>query len=294
MRYQPGEEGNWGAMQGSENIQTSTDFLIAADGTKLFLRSWQTAGQNILLILHGLGAHSGWFIDMGNEIARQGITVYAMDHRGYGRSEGLRGHIDKGSSFLEDIKVIISHITKTNPGKKLFVLGHSMGGMFTAHYAATSQGPVSGLLFLNPWVQDTSKVSLLTTLSIFLGGISKSKRYFPTPLGVEAMTTNPEAVQMVEADPYRVRANTASLFFQSFFMRLSMLKMAKLIQLPTLVMQAEEDKSVVPAASRKFFDALGSNDKTMKTYPGYAHDSELETDRSQMDADIVSWIQAHS
>ena len=60
--------------------------------------------------------------------------------------------------------------------------------------------------------------------------------------------------------------------------------------MPALVMQAEADKSVVIGTNRKFYEALVSSDKTWKTYPGYAHDSEFENDRSQLDDDVVTWI----
>ena len=104
------------------------------------------------------------------------------------------------------------------------------------------------------------------------------------------MTTNVEAVQMLNADPYWVRAETASFWFQLLIMRMAMLNKAKLITIPTIVMQAEEDKVVIINASKKLYETLASSKKTWKIYPGYNHDSELEEDRSEMDNDIVSWI----
>ena len=71
---------------------------------------------------------------------------------------------------------------------------------------------------------------------------------------------------------------------------MAMLNKAKLITIPTIVMQAEEDKVVIINASKKLYETLASSKKTWKIYPGYNHDSELEEDRSEMDNDIVSWI----
>src|SRR5260370_5986467 len=88
MSYQPDATGDWGRMQQTPGIITATEELTTTDTCKLFLRSWRTGSFNVLLILHGLGAHSGWFIDMGNTLASRGLTVYAMDHRGFGRSGG--------------------------------------------------------------------------------------------------------------------------------------------------------------------------------------------------------------
>ena len=125
-----------------------------ADTSKIFLRSWLTESNDVLLILHGLGAHSGWFIDMGNELAARGLNVYTMDHRGFGRSEGLAGHIDSYHLFVEDTAAIINELHKRHPLGRIYLLGHSMGGIFTAHIAAKHADLLAGALFLNPWIED--------------------------------------------------------------------------------------------------------------------------------------------
>ena len=107
------------------------------------------------------------------------------------------------------------------------------------------------------------------------------------------MTTNPEAVQMLNSDNFWCRKQTASFLFQIFLMRSAALKKAKLISKPGLVMQAEADKAVVPEASHNLYDTLANNDKTWKTFPGYAHDSEFEADRTRLDDAVVKWITEH-
>src|SRR2546421_3255526 len=156
MSYQPQAPGDWGSMLETPGISSSTEKLNTLDACEHFLRSWKTQGSNVLLILHGLGGHSGWYIDMGNVLASHGITIYAMDHRGFGRSEGLPGHIDDYHTYVEDIKFIVTEIHKRHPTGRLYLLGHSMGGLFAAHVTATYGDLLTGVLFLNPWIQDTS------------------------------------------------------------------------------------------------------------------------------------------
>ncbi len=293
MLYQPDSPGDWGQMLRTDSIETVTEILKTSDGCNIFLRSWVTASPDVLLILHGLGAHSGWFIDMGNKLAARDMSVYAMDHRGFGRSGGAPGHIDNFHTYIEDINFIVTTIHKRHPEASIHILGHSMGGIFATHYAAKYQSALTSVLFLNPWIQDTSQTPILTTLRILLGGIFKSRRYWQVAGGSEVMTTNPEAIQLLHTDTYWCRKQTSSFLYQLFLMRSAVLKNAKLIRKPALVKQAEGDKAVISEASHKLYEELASNKKRWKTFPGYEHDSEFEADRAMLDNEIVSWVAEH-
>jgi alpha-beta hydrolase superfamily lysophospholipase len=296
--YDSNTPGDWGSVPTTTQVQYTTETLIMPDSCKLFLRGWQTESRDVLLIMHGLGAHSGWFIDMGNELAKLGLTVYAVDHRGFGRSGGLPGHVERFDNYVEDLVMVIEELRKRHIKEgqraRFYILGHSMGGIFATYLAAKHDDLLDGVLFLNPWVKDSVKIPLSMTLGIFVGGLLRSKRYWHTPGGPEGMTTNPQAVKMLEADPYWRRARTANFYLQIFRMRLQILKLAKSVNIPALVMQAAQDKSVIPEATRQLYTTLASRDKTWKLYPDYAHDTELEVDRTLLDRDIVEWIQAHT
>src|SRR5260370_7433253 len=234
----------------SDTIRTVTEMLKTSDGCNLFLRSWVTNSKDVLLILHGLGAHSGWFIDMGNKLATRGMNVYVMDHRGFGGSGGLPGQIDDYHTYVADIDFIVTEIRTRHPEAAIHLLGHSMGGIFASHYAAKYENLLASVLFLNPWIQDTSQTPLLTTLAILLGGLFKSHRYWQVAGGTEVMTTNPETIQTLNADTYWCRKQTASFLFQIFPIRLPTLKMAKLTTKTALLIQPESHTSVNHQASR--------------------------------------------
>ena len=293
VTYRAGAEGNWGELASAPGIETTQEWLTMNDKTRLFCLRWHTGAPTTLLILHGLGAHSGWFIDMGNALAARGLNVWAVDHRGFGRSEGPRGHISDYHSYLQDCDVVVDAIRAAQPETRLFVLGHSMGGIFALHYAAAHPEKLAGLLLMNPWVKDQSKLSVGTMLAVAARGIVKSPRLFAVAGGPEVMTTNPEAVKLLNADPYWVRKESAAFLWQINVMRGKLLSQAQRVKLPALVLQAGQDRAVVVSASEKVFRRLGSTDKTWKTYPGYAHDSEFEADRSVLDTDIAQWITAH-
>ena len=62
------------------------------DGIKIFTREWQPASKPraVVVISHGFNAHSGHYEWAAQQFVSKGVAVYALDHRGRGRSEGER------------------------------------------------------------------------------------------------------------------------------------------------------------------------------------------------------------
>jgi alpha-beta hydrolase superfamily lysophospholipase len=293
--YRTEAPGDWGVMQAPAGGTTGTATLTAPGRPDIFYRYWQVGAPQTLLWMHGLGAHSGWFIDVGNQVAAQGVNFYAMDHQGFGRSGGKRGYVDHWQTYLTDIDHMVDAIQRDAPNGQVFVLGHSMGGVFAIHYAAAHQQKLNGLILLNPWIGDTAKVPLGQVLTILLGGIRGSDKVviLPTSKATNDMTTNPEADRMLQSDPYWVANRTQGFYWQITQMRGQTLARAAQITIPTLVLQADQDLSVTIPGTQKAYARLASADKTYTSLPGYGHDSEFEVDHSLMDSTIATWIKAH-
>jgi alpha-beta hydrolase superfamily lysophospholipase len=217
-----------------------------------------------------------------------------VDHRGFGRSDGPRGHVRRGRIFLDDIRAFLEHIEQRHPGAPLFVLGHSMGGIFAVHLAAEAQARglsmPRGIVLMNPWVKDQGATGALTQLRIASGGMIGSERTWRVAGGPEVMTTSPDAIAMLQSDPFWVRSQSASFLYQITLLRAGMLRKARAVRVPSLVLQSERDLAVVPLATRQCYEALGSAEKMWISYPDYSHDCEFEPDRERLDNDIAAWI----
>lgn len=109
------------------------------DGLYIYFRRFMPlvnahpAPKAICIIVHGVGEHSGRYENVAMELNKLGVIVYAFDLVGHGRSEGDRGFIKTFQDYVDDV-VLMSKIVKQSEGEKLklFVLGHSMGGLITA------------------------------------------------------------------------------------------------------------------------------------------------------------------
>ncbi|MGH2486492.1 MAG: alpha/beta fold hydrolase, partial [Ktedonobacterales bacterium] len=251
-KYSADRVGDWGVPAAAPGGAYDTAQLKLADGTALYYRYWQAPdlAAPVLVILHGLGAHTGWFIDLGNELNARGLSVYMDDHRGFGRSEGARGHVRRGTVYLDDIDHLLREVRRRHPDAPLFLCGHSMGAIFAVLTAAadatTRRNRLSGLILANPWIRDTSKPTLRLAWAVYGRGAFGSARPIQGAGGPEAMTTNPEATSMLLADSQWVRAETGSFFYQILKLRGRVLKAARAVRVPALVIQSEQDLAVVP------------------------------------------------
>jgi alpha-beta hydrolase superfamily lysophospholipase len=300
VTYQPEHVGDWGAAAAVDGGRYETGTMKMKDGTDIFYRAWlhPDAQRPVLILMHGLGAHTGWFIDMGNSLHEQGLTVYAHDHRGFGRSSGGRGHAAEPQTNVRDAEAVLAEVRQRHPGAPVSILGHSLGALFALHMAAddsaASQHQLAGVILVNPGMAVTWKVPLGRQAAVAMGGLSGSTKQWSIAPGHESMTENVEAKHMLDADTYWQRSQTASFIYHvGLRLRVAAMRRAPTVHTPALVIQCEGDKSVVPAASRRCYDTLGSSDKTWKTYPNFAHDFEFEQDRGMLDADVVAWVMGH-
>jgi alpha-beta hydrolase superfamily lysophospholipase len=305
ITYLPANMGDWGIPEASPGGSYGTESLKTADGTELYFRYWQAADPQapVFVFVHGLGAHTGWFIDLGNQMNGRGLNVYMDDHRAFGRSGGARGHVKRASIYLDDLHQFLAEVQQRHPQAQLFLCGHSMGGIFSINIAAaqaqagagTPKEPplVKGLILINPWIQDSVKVAPATVVRMLVGGLRGSDAIIPRETHTDTMTLVPEATRLLDDDRYWVRNQSGSFLYQMTRMRLQVLRMARKVQIPALVIQTLGDRTLVQKATRQCYLELGSEDKTWKTYADMGHDFEFDPNRSVLDADMADWILRH-
>ena len=121
----------------------------SADGTALFWRSWRSAAPRAgLAIVHGLGEHSGRYDHVGQSLAERGFDCWAGDCRGHGMSPGPRVHVDDFASYAEDAGAILD--LAAAPGRPLFLLGHSQGGLVALLRALRHPSGLDGVVVSSP------------------------------------------------------------------------------------------------------------------------------------------------
>src|ERR687895_1523013 len=112
-------------------MPTAPGPLRLPDGTTLTLRDWPVpAGvepRGALLLVHGLGEHSGRYAHVAERLAALGLHVRGYDHRGHGESGGPRGGLPHAGALLDDLRAVFDDLPQRHGGPP-FLLGHSLGG----------------------------------------------------------------------------------------------------------------------------------------------------------------------
>ena len=107
----------------------------------LYYQCWHPDGEPkaILLVIHGLAEHSGRYDNLVNYFLPKGYAVYGFDHRGHGRSEGLRGYVERFSDYINDLETFFDIVQHEHADTKIFLVGHSMGGIIATAYTIHHQ-----------------------------------------------------------------------------------------------------------------------------------------------------------
>ncbi len=93
----------------------------------------------MVVIVHGASEHSDRYRHVAAALLQDGYAVYALDHRGHGRSQGPRAVIDRLDYAVADVDQLVLRARAEHPGLPVFMLGHSMGGTVAVRYAVLHQ-----------------------------------------------------------------------------------------------------------------------------------------------------------
>lgn len=119
-------------------MQHDSFSLDRPDGATIAVRRWLPEGDaaGALVIAHGLAEHGGRYAPLAERfVADDGFAVYAVDHRGHGRSVPVGqapGHMSDGDGFAlatADLDALLDHVGAEQPGRPRVLFGHS-GGSF--------------------------------------------------------------------------------------------------------------------------------------------------------------------
>jgi len=265
------------------------------------LLMWTPAGtesssKGVVLCLHELGMHSGVFGDLGKRLSENGYIVYAMDERGFGGWEQMKGDEARMNltRILADIKDAAVALHKKHENKPVFLLGEAMGGTLVLKAAASNPGLIQGTISSTPGGAHFNTGHNYMTVCKHLI-TAPSKRF---PMGKElisAGTPNVDQQQFLQNEAkVRINLTPKELMSCQFFMYKARSFAQQIKSTPVMIVQGKLDGETKPMSSQKVFDSLSTGDKKMVMVPDgdhYVYEGKHVNDGAMKDT--LAWLDSH-
>jgi alpha-beta hydrolase superfamily lysophospholipase len=303
-------------------MQSSTFTLAAPDGTQVFVNRWlpESAPKAVVQLAHGMAEHSSRYARFAERLTAGGYAVYASDHRGHGQTKGTRGYFGEQEGWqavIDDLHAVTERAREEQPGLPVFLVGHSMGSFLARGYAAQFGTELAGLVLSgtagSAGPLGNAGVLVATTQARLRGhehtsGLMNTltfgqynAAFKPTRTDFDWLSRDPAEVDAYIADP-----DCGFVFTTSGFVDL--LKGLAAVNSDRVVSRVPKDLPVHLAAGdadpvgrqgkgvHEVADQLrrhGVSDVTVKLWPGARHEILNETNRDEVEAEIVDWLDAH-
>jgi alpha-beta hydrolase superfamily lysophospholipase len=259
---------------------------------RLFWQGWLPDGdaRAAVIVAHGYGEHGGRYHHLAERFAPLGFAVYMLDHRGHGRSEGPRGHVDRFVDYVADLHALRVRVDGEHRGKPLFLLGHSMGGLIAAHYLLAHSSGLAGAVLSSPALGLAKEPPrFLRWLGRLLSWIAP-RTSFQSDVDPMVLSHDPSVGLAYAGDPLVHRRVTARLFTELKAAMRDALERAGEVRGPILVLQAGDDRLVDGAATERFVAGVGSEQKSFRLYPGLFHELFNEVEKERVFAELEGWL----
>ncbi len=296
----------------TSHVENTEEFFIETkDGISLFVRDFPladvSANVNVnacaiatntstshapgVLIMHGLGEHSGRYLHIAQFFQALGFRVRSFDQRGHGQSTGGRGDVPDNETIVRDIETVLNDFSaqlKQAP----FLFAHSMGGLFATRFALENTRPLAGLMLSSPaYSVKTSRFEKI---------LFKISSMIIPHLGVGHGTnglylSHDREVVLAYQNDKLVHSRISASLFQSMLTAMRYVKAhAKKLPCPLLLLVAGSDLVVNPEGARAFSRQVAESDQAAKLktiiYPEFYHEIFNELEAWRAFDDVRAWL----
>lgn len=268
-----------------------TGWQAMADGQRLLLRDWpRHDARGAVLVVHGLGEHSGRYGRLATWFNQRGYAVRGYDQRGHGQSPGRRGALRHRDDLLADLAAVYHDYARA-AGQPPLLLGHSMGGLVAARAVLDGALAPPALVLSSPALRSRESPRMIRLAAI----LARLLPNLPLRSGLDAgrLSHDPQVAADYLADPLRHGWITPRLADFIFREGAACIADAARLAVPTLLLVAESDELVDPAGSRAFAKAAAPGGQlTTRFFASLYHElfNETEPGRGQVLMQLGDWL----
>ena len=269
----------------------------ADDGIAIHTYRWLPKGEvrGALQISHGMGEHALRYREPMQPLIDAGIAIYANDHRGHGKtSPASLGDFGSGGfkAVVDDMAVLSRRIRQDNPGKKLVLMGHSMGSFAAQIYVLEHSDLIDGFI-----LSGSAALDKLQAPSGGLAAIGAGMNKPRTPF--DWLSRDETEVDKYIADPlcgFTVNDTSRASMFAAAAPALDPQNLKSIRKdLPFYIFAGDEDPinanltRLTPLIDR--YRKAGIADIATDFYKDGRHEMLNETNRAEVVANLKTWIE---
>lgn len=265
-------------------------FIESVDKTRIYFRYWHVEKPQVyIIIVHGLGDHSGRYNELAQFFNSKGICVCGFDLRGHGNSEGRRGHVSSYSQYFKDIDTVLLHQKKYFPKAHFILYGHGLGGNIALSYYFEEKNDFDAIIITSPWFKLANPFSnrilpIIDVLRHIAPILSFNNR-----LSAKYLSRNNSVEMDYLKDPLVHNKISVKLFYLSSLVGKNISALGYRINVPLLLMHGTGDNITSCKASANFARNTGIY-TTYKEWEGAFHELHNETNKEEVFEFIINWM----
>lgn len=259
-------------------------------------RVWASdAPRALVAVCHGLGEHGGRYAALAEDLVRARFTVVVLDLPGHGEAPGARGDVPSWTLLRDTVVPAMFTASRGLPGQPAelprVVLGHSMGGVLALDHALQHPRDLHAVVSCSPGLRSAMPPWWKLALANVARATTPSAG-FPHGLDESGMSRDPEVLTARARDPLVHGRISPRLYFEFNEARQRVMRDARRLAVPALVLHGAADRVTDPKGSLEFSGAAPHGMVRLITYRDAYHELFNDHGRAEVVRDLTGWLDA--
>jgi alpha-beta hydrolase superfamily lysophospholipase len=267
------------------------DAIVSVDGARLGLTIWRAEKPAAAIIaIHGMNDYAGAFAYAGPFWSDQGLSVYAYDQRGFGRSPDF-GRWAGDGAMKQDLRAAIAAVRAAHPDLPVYLVGHSMGA--ATILAAMKDAPldVDGVILGAPGIWGGASMSFFYRTTLNLAAMVAPGKTLTGERAGRQASDNIEFLRAMYDDPLVIKETRIDAILGAERLMGAGYGAADDVSGDILFLYGEKDDIIPIKQLRKTAGRL-CGDVTVVAYPDSWHMIFADLERVKPLRDVADWIRA--
>ena len=271
-------------------MKSSSKKITSRFGKEIFVRRWiPNVCNQVILMVHGLGEHSGRYNIFSKYLKNEKVSLYAFDLPGHGKSYGKRGHIKKFDEYLDCLEDVLMDVRKDNLDIPVKLFGHSLGGLISLSFLIDRESKeIDSAIISSPWIKLAVKVpSYLANIQKVLVNILPGFR-LNNRLKINDLTKDEDSNTNYKNDELVHDRISFKLYSEINNQIKSVIEKCCRIKIKILLYHGTEDK-IISCESVKILSSKIKNSNTI-LFKGVYHEPHNDLEKENVFVKIIQFI----